>query len=62
MRGFHGCMSSAQTMMKGFEIYYNWIRQHQSLKGLTPSDIAVPNIQLQNKNRWIEIIERGYGR
>ena len=59
MRGFHGCISSAQTLMKGFEIYYNWIRQHQSLSGLTPSDVAVPNIQLQNKNRWIEIIERG---
>ncbi len=60
MRGFHGCISSAQTLMKGFEIYYNWIRQHQGLKGLTPSDVAVPNIQLQNKNRWIDIIERGH--
>ena len=60
MRGFHGCISSAQTLMKGFEIYYNWIRNHQSLKGLTPSQVAVPNVQIENKNKWIEIIQRGY--
>lgn len=60
MRGFHGCISSAQTMMKGFEIYYNWIRKHQSLKGLTPSQVAVPNVQIKNKNGWLELIQRGY--
>jgi len=60
MRGFHGCITSAQTLMKGFEIYYNWIRNHQSLKGLTPSQVAVPNVQIENKNGWLELIERGY--
>ncbi len=59
MRGFHGCVSSAQTLLKGFEIYYNYIRKHQGLKGLTPSDIAVP-IEFQNKNRWLELIQRGH--
>jgi len=60
MRGFHGCITSAQTIMKGFEIYYNWVRNHQSLESSTPSDIAVPTIQLQDKNRWLELIQRGY--
>jgi transposase-like protein len=60
MRGFHGCITSAQTIMKGFEIYYNWVRNHQSLDASTPSDIAVPTIQLENKNRWLELIQRGY--
>jgi len=60
MRGFHGCITSAQTIMKGFEIYYNWVRNHQSLESSTPSDIAVPTIQLENKNRWLELIQRGY--
>jgi len=60
MRGFHGCITSAQTLMKGFEIYYNWIRNHQSLEGQTPSEIAVPNVQIENKNGWLELIERGY--
>ena len=60
MRGFHGCITSAQTLLKGFEIYYNWVRNHQSLEGSSPSDIAVPTIQLQDKNRWLELIQRGY--
>jgi len=60
MRGFHGCISSAQTLMKGFEIYYNWIRNHQGIECLTPSQIACPNVQIENKNGWLELIERGY--
>jgi len=60
MRGFHGCITSAQTLMKGYEIYYNWIRGHQSLKGSTPSEIACPNVQIENKNGWLELIQRGY--
>lgn len=60
MRGFHGCITSAQTLMKGMEIYYNWIRNHQALEGQTPSQIAVPNVQIENKNGWLELIQRGY--
>ena len=60
MRGFHGCISSAQTLMKGFEIYYNWIRNHQGIECLTPSQIACPNVQIENKNGWLELIQRGY--
>ena len=60
MRGFHGCISSAQTILKGFEIYYNWIRNHQGIECLTPSQIACPNIQIENKNGWLELIQRGY--
>jgi len=26
----------------------------------TPSQIAVPNIQIKNKNGWLELIQRGY--
>jgi len=60
MRGFHGCISSAQTIMKGFEIYYNWIRNNLALEGQTPSQVACPNIHIENKNGWLELIQRGY--
>ena len=60
MRGFHGCLTSAQTILKGFEIYYNFIRRNMALNGKTPSQIAIPLLQLENKNKWIEIIQRGY--
>ncbi len=31
MRGFHGSISSANAIMKGFEIYYNFITKHQAI-------------------------------
>ena len=60
MRGFHGCITSAQTLLKGFEIYYNWVRNHQALEKKTPSELACPNVQIENKNGWLELIQRGY--
>ena len=30
------------------------------LYGLTPSQIAVPNVKIENKNKWLELIQRGY--
>ena len=60
MRGFHGCITSAQTLMKGYEIYYNWIRNNLALEGQTPSEVACPNVQIKNKNGWLELINRGY--
>ena len=60
MRGFHGCITSAQTLLKGFEIYYNWIRNHQGIDCLTPSELACPQVSIQGKNKWLEIINRGY--
>jgi len=60
MRGFHGCVSSTQSMLKGFEIYYNWIRKNMSLKNESPCSMAIPQVELTEKNRWIELINKGY--
>ena len=54
-RGFHGSLESANSIMKGFEIYYNFIRPHLALNGKTPSDLAT-NIKLGEKNKWLELI------
>lgn len=37
MRGFHGSLESAKAVMKGFEIYYNFIRKYQGI-GKTPAE------------------------
>ena len=60
MRGFHGCVSSTQSMLKGFEIYYNWIRKNMSLKNDSPCNMAIPQVELTEKNRWVELINKGY--
>lgn len=55
MRGFHGSVYSANDLMKGFEIYYNFIRKHQAL-GKTPSELACPELKL-NGNKWLNLIQ-----
>ncbi len=58
MRGFHGSINSANAIMKGFEIYYNFITKHQQIK-CCPYELAIPELaeQLKNvKNKWVALI------
>jgi len=55
MRGFHGCMESASIIMKGYEIYYNFIRKHQEI-GCCPYELAIPELEL-GKNKWLDLIK-----
>lgn len=57
MRGFHGSLSSAYYVMKGYEIYYNFIRKHQAIK-CCPYELAIPELksQLNNPNKWLALI------
>jgi len=55
MRGFHGSLDSAKAIMKGMEIYYNYIRKHQGMDNKTPSQLAIPKLNL-GVNRWLSLI------
>ena len=55
-RGFHGSVNSANIIMKGFEVHYNFIRPHLALKGKTPSELAT-DIKLNNPNKWLSLID-----
>ena len=55
MRGFHGSIESAKAIMKGMEIYYNYIRKHQAIDNKTPQEIAIPNLNL-GENKWLGLI------
>jgi len=54
-RGFHGLIESASSIMKGFTIFYNYIRRHQSL-GVCPYELAT-DLKLKENNRWLGLIE-----
>lgn len=56
LRGFHGCIDSARTIMKGYEIYYNFITKHQAID-CCPYELACPELELKSNNKWIELIE-----
>ena len=45
--------------MKGWEVYYNFIRPHLALNGKTPSELAT-DIKLENPNRWLKLINLSY--
>jgi len=56
MRGFKSKVS-AKELTEGFRTYYNFIRPHQALNGLTPSQVA--NIQLNlDRNKWLSLLKR----
>jgi transposase-like protein len=54
-RGFHGSPESANSILKGWEIYYNFIRKHQALNKC-PYELAT-DIKLENPNKWLELIQ-----
>ena len=56
MRGFHGSLASARAIMKGMEIYYNFVRKHQGIYGKTPSEEAIPELCLST-NKWLSLIK-----
>lgn len=54
-RGFHGSVESAEAIMKGYEIFYNFIRKHQSIRKC-PYELAIPDLLLISENKWLELI------
>ena len=48
---------SGKQMMDYWRTYYNFVREHSALDGLTPAN-AAGNLIGTSRNRWIELIER----
>ena len=55
-RGFHGSVESADSILKGYAIFYNFIREHQNIK-CCPYELAIPELKLNGENKWISLIE-----
>jgi hypothetical protein len=47
---------TAQTMMDGLRIYYNFIRPHMALDGKTPAQQA--NISGSESANWLSMIKK----
>lgn len=57
LRGFHGSFNSSNAIMKGYEVYYNFIRKHLALNKC-PYELAVPELKekLNLPNKWLSLI------
>ena len=42
-------------ILDGYQIYHNFIREHQGLDGKTPSEVA--GIKIEGDNKWKTLIE-----
>jgi len=51
-----GLKSEDTPIAKGFQIYYNFVKPHQSLNGQTPAEKAGIGINSE-KNRWLALIK-----
>lgn len=59
MRGLDS-ENSAQTIVDGMRIYYNFIRPHMALNGKTPAQQAKLNLKL-GQNKWLSLIRKCVG-
>jgi len=53
-RGFHGSIESANAILKGWAIYYNFITKHQTINKC-PYELAT-DLKLNSENKWLELI------
>ena len=42
-------------ILTGMQIYHNYVRPHEALKGKTPARAA--GIKVEEKNKWITLIQ-----
>jgi transposase-like protein len=42
-------------ILAGYQLYHNYIREHQGLNGKTPAEVA--GIRIEGKNKWITLIQ-----
>lgn len=42
-------------VLKGYQLYHNYFREHEGLKGITPAEAA--GISIEGANKWITIIQ-----
>jgi len=50
-----GLKNADSPILKGIQVYHNFIKPHMTLDGKTPAEAA--GIEVQGENRWLTIIQ-----
>lgn len=48
---------TAKKILDGWQVYYNYIRPHQTLNGFTPAEASGINLNLE-ENKWLSLIRQ----
>jgi len=54
-RVMRGLKKMDTPILKGYQLYHNFVRPHEGLNGATPADKA--GIKVEGKNKWLTIIQ-----
>lgn len=54
-RVMRGLKNPDSAIVKGLQIYHNFIRPHEALKGKTPAERA--GIKVEGENKWLTTIQ-----
>lgn len=50
-----GLKKTNTPILKGYQIYHNYLREHEALNGQTPVDKC--GIKIEGENEWITLIQ-----
>ncbi len=51
-----GLKKKDSPLLKGYQLYHNYVRPHMALDGATPADKA--GIEIHGDNKWITLIQK----
>jgi hypothetical protein len=50
-----GLKKEDTPILAGYQIYHNYIREHEALDGKTPAELA--GIKIEGQNKWLTVIQ-----
>lgn len=50
-----GVKKSDSVLLQGYQLYHNYMREHQGLAGKTPAEVA--GIRIEGQNKWVTVIQ-----